>query len=380
MDTPVGESAGVATDRQNGSSTDPAPLELVGVSKSFKGVPAVDGISLTVESGEFVSLVGPSGCGKTTTLQMVAGFLVPDTGDVLLRRTRVNELPPNRRDIGLVFQSFALFPHKTVIENVEYGLRMRKVGKRERVRRAQEALSTVGLEHTESRLPTQLSGGQRQRVALARALVFNPDLLLLDEPLSNLDAKMRHQMRAELKQIQRDFGTSTLFVTHDQEEALSMSDRVIVIDQGRIEQSGTPREIYRNPATPFVARFVGESNVWEAAPAATDERGWTTFTLASGLQITVEEAAPSGSSEPVLLTLRPEAISLGAPGRRSSTDPNSFSGVVESSSYLGARVEYRVRIEDAEILQVSCPGESARYDEGDRVEVSWPTTACRIVR
>jgi len=255
---------------------------------------------------------------------------------------------------------------------------MRKVPKRERVRRAQEALAMVGLDHTESRLPTQLSGGQRQRVALARALVFNPELLLLDEPLSNLDAKMRHQMRAELKQIQREFGTSTLFVTHDQEEALSMSDRVIVISEGRIEQSGTPREIYRNPATPFVARFVGDSNVWEAKPSGPGGDGGTRFTLASGLQVVAEDEA-GALGDAVLLTLRPEAVSLALPGQSPGTG-NAFAGIVLSSSYLGARVEYRVRVEDAETLLVSCPGESARYEDGDRVEVGWPASACRIVR
>jgi putative spermidine/putrescine transport system ATP-binding protein len=378
MDVPVEDPVAAGRARPP-AANEARPLELVDVVKRFKGVPAVDGISLAVEAGEFVSLVGPSGCGKTTTLQMVGGFLTSDEGEVRLHGQRVNDLPPNRRDVGLVFQSFALFPHMTAVENVAYGLKMRRVGKRERIRRAQEALTMVGLENTEGRLPRELSGGQRQRVALARALVFNPGLLLLDEPLSNLDAKMRHQMRAELKQIQREFGTSTLFVTHDQEEALSMSDRVIVVNQGRIEQSGTPREIYRRPATPFVARFIGESNVWEAT-ATTDQDGRAVLTLGSGLRLVAESAEVPADDPSVLVTVRPEGVTLTTVGAGSREQPNVFQGVVSSSSYLGARVEYRVLLDGAESVQVSCPGESAQFDDGDRVEVSWPASACRVVR
>jgi len=236
-------------------------IRLTGLRKSFGAVEAVAGIDLEIADGEFFSMLGPSGSGKTTVLRMIAGFELPTGGTVALSGRDVTRLPPFERDVNTVFQDYALFPHMTVLENVEYGLKVRKVGRKERRARALEALSSVRLQGFESRKPSETSGGQRQRVALARALVNRPKVLLLDEPLGALDLKLREQMQVELKQIQRDVGITFVFVTHDQDEALTMSDRVAVFDAGRIAQVGTPEEVYEQPATPFVAGFVGTSNL-----------------------------------------------------------------------------------------------------------------------
>ena len=241
---------------------DTAPaITLTGLRKTFGGTVAVDGIDLAIADGEFFAMLGPSGSGKTTVLRMIAGFELPTAGTVALSGRDVTRLAPFERDVNTVFQDYALFPHMTVGENVEYGLKVRKVGRKDRRARAVEALSSVRLEGFESRKPSEMSGGQRQRVALARALVNRPKVLLLDEPLGALDLKLREQMQVELKQIQRDVGITFVFVTHDQDEALTMSDRVAVFDAGRIAQVGTPEQVYEQPATPFVAGFVGTSNL-----------------------------------------------------------------------------------------------------------------------
>jgi len=245
-----------------GPKADSSPaIRLSGLRKSFGPVEAVAGIDLEIADGEFFSMLGPSGSGKTTVLRMIAGFELPTAGTVALSGRDVTRLAPFERDVNTVFQDYALFPHMTVGENVEYGLKVRKVGRKDRRARAVEALSSVRLEGFESRKPSEMSGGQRQRVALARALVNRPKVLLLDEPLGALDLKLREQMQVELKQIQRDVGITFVFVTHDQDEALTMSDRVAVFDAGRIAQVGTPEQVYEQPATPFVAGFVGTSNL-----------------------------------------------------------------------------------------------------------------------
>ena len=243
-------------------------VRIEGVRKTFGDVVAVKGVDLDIEDGSFVTLLGPSGCGKTTILRMVAGLEAPTDGNIVIKGARVNEVPIHKRNLGLVFQNYALFPHKNVFDNIGFGLKYRGVEKAEITRRVGAALEIVRLPGVEKRLPAQLSGGQQQRIALARAIVIEPHVLLLDEPLSALDANLREQMRTELKNIQREIGVTTLFVTHDQDEALAMSDQVVVMDHGLVEQVGTPQEVYGQPATRFVADFLGQSNILPGAVEA----------------------------------------------------------------------------------------------------------------
>src|SRR4051812_15066227 len=295
--------------RETGSSPS---IRLVDLAKDFGSVRAVDGVDLEIADGEFFSMLGPSGSGKTTVLRLVAGFEQPTRGAIELAGKDVTREPPHRRDVNTVFQDYALFPHMSVIENVEYGLRVKKVARTERRRRSAEALETVRLAGHAARRPHQLSGGQRQRVALARALVNRPKVLLLDEPLGALDLKLRREMQIELKEIQREVGITFVFVTHDQEEALTMSDRIAVFRDGRIEQVGTPVELYERPATPFTAGFVGTSN------------------LLTG-EIAERLVGRSGS-----FGIRPEKIRLAPAGEPTPDDHASAQGVVREVVYLGA--------------------------------------------
>jgi putative spermidine/putrescine transport system ATP-binding protein len=315
-----------------------AALQLCALTKRFGALTAVDAIDLSVAPGEFVTLLGPSGCGKTTTLNMIAGFIAPDAGGIRLQGRAVEALPPFRRDLGLVFQDYALFPHMTVAENVGFGLRMRRVPRGEVAQRVAEALELVQLSGLGERRPLQLSGGQRQRVALARALVIRPAMLLLDEPLSNLDLKLREEMRVEISALQRRLGIATVFVTHDQGEALTMSDRVAVMCQGHIEQIGTPGDIYERPATRFVAGFIGAANV-------IDER--------EGVAV-----------------IRPERLKLSAPGQQPS-GARSWPVQVERVVYLGPRLELRLRRADGtQLLADAVNDGGAGWSAGDSA-VAW---------
>lgn len=319
------------------------------VSRHFGNVRAVDNVSFTVGDGEFFAMLGPSGSGKTTCLRLVAGFEQPDSGHIFIHGDRADDVPPYERDVNTVFQDYAVFPHMSVAENVAYGPMVRGVPKAERRRRAQDMLALVKLEGFGERKPAQLSGGQRQRVALARALINQPRVLLLDEPLGALDLKLREQMQVELKALQRQLGITFVFVTHDQEEALSMSDRLIVFNQGRIEQVGTPEEIYEHPASAFVANFVGTSNMLAGAVA---ER----FT---------------GSTR--AFAIRPEKIRLnaGEAGERLLT----ADGEVTDVQYHGANTRYVVRAEDTELVVMRQNAHSTRDADavraGDRVSVGW---------
>ncbi len=304
---------------------DPSPnapaVSLRGVRKTYGDVDAVAGVDLYVGDGEFFTLLGPSGSGKTTTLRMIAGFELPTEGTVLLHGHDVSHLPPYERDVNTVFQDYALFPHMSVGENVAYGLMVKRVKRSERKARAAEALQMVRLEGFEKRKPSQLSGGQRQRVALARALVNRPRVLLLDEPLGALDLKLREEMQVELKRIQRDVGITFIFVTHDQDEALTMSDRIAVFNQGRVEQVGTPADVYEHPASAFIAGFVGTSNLLEG------------------------DAAEAITGSPQRVTIRPEKIRIESPGAAVGADECSADGTVRDVVYLGITTRYIVSLD-----------------------------------
>lgn len=319
-----------------------AALEVRGLTKTYPGSVTVGPIDLTVRQGEFFSLLGPSGCGKSTTLRCVAGFETPTSGSIVLNGERLDGKPAHRRDLGLVFQSHALFPHLTVAGNVGFGLALRRKPSDEIRRRVGRMLEMVGLSGLESRMPSQISGGQQQRVALARSLVLEPPLLLLDEPLSSLDLKLRQQMRDELRALQRELDQTTVFVTHDQTEALAMSDRIAVLSNGHIEQIGTPREIYGSPATRFVADFIGESNTLAVTVDAVEGR--TAALRLPGGQL-LRARLPDGSGlqggASAWAVIRPENLRLGAGEEDGSS---SLSGSVESVSYLGEDLHVRLRV------------------------------------
>jgi ABC-type Fe3+/spermidine/putrescine transport system ATPase subunit len=331
-----------------------ADVRLVEVSKRFGTMTAVDRVSLHVPEGQFTTLLGPSGCGKTTTLRMIAGFYPPDNGDVFIGGTRVNDLPPYRRQTAMVFQEYALFPHMTVFENVAYGLRMRGVASSEVRRRVAAALALVGLSGVEGKFPARLSGGQQQRVALARALIVEPEVLLLDEPLSNLDAKLRVRVRTEIRLLQQQLGKTAIYVTHDQEEALAISDRIAVMEGGRIQQIGTPLEIYHHPANRFVADFVGLANFVDA------ERLGPTRVRAGDATLHVADRA--GAAGPVTLVLRPEALRLHT--RAPDGAVNLLPGRVTASSFLGTLARYWVEAAGLHwIVDVPSPGETVLSGE-----------------
>ena len=310
-------------------------LELIGIEKRFAGHQAVSALDLQVSPGEFVTLLGPSGCGKSTTLNMIAGFLTPDRGSIRLAGQPMEALAPFRRNLGIVFQDYALFPHRTVAQNVAFGLRMRGVGGAEIARRTADAIAMVRLDGLGGRYPLQLSGGQRQRVALARALVIRPALLLLDEPLSNLDLKLREEMRTEISALQRQLGIATVFVTHDQDEALTMSDRIAVMRQGRIEQVGTAADIYERPASAFVAGFIGSTNMIPVEATAAAPDGRLRLHTAAGDALAGAACRPGGA---VLLTIRPERLRLSLPGQ-AREGATVWQVRVGRVVYLGARRE-----------------------------------------
>jgi putative spermidine/putrescine transport system ATP-binding protein len=323
-------------------------VQLVGLKRYFGEVRAVDGVDLTIADGEFFSMLGPSGSGKTTVLRLIAGFDLPSGGAILLHGRDVSHLAPYDRDVNTVFQDYALFPHMSVLQNVEYGLKVKGVSKSERRARASEMLDTVRLGSYGQRKPNQLSGGQRQRVALARALVNRPKVLLLDEPLGALDLKLREEMQVELKAIQHDVGITFIFVTHDQGEALSMSNRVAVFNNGRIEQVGTPRQIYDSPTTEFVAGFVGTSNMLSGAVAQ-------------------RVLGRNGS-----FTVRPERVRLGAAGQGEA----GARGTVRDVQFLGAEYRVRVALDEGVEIIASVPGDRlVGVEVGQHVDLAWPHEA-----
>ena len=346
-------------------------LSLTNVTKTFPGrggegeVTAVDNVTLNIAKGELVTLLGPSGCGKTTTLRMIAGFEFPSDGDIHLDGKEINNLPPHKRDMSMVFQSYAIFPHLNVYENVAYGLKVARLPKKEIEERVAKTLELVELGGYEKRAPNQLSGGQQQRVALARALIMEPKVLLMDEPLSNLDAKLREQMRNEIRRIQQMINITSVYVTHDQVEAMTISDRIVIMNEGRIEQIGTPVEIYRHPKSRFVADFIGRANFIPAV-AKGWENGRLTVTF-MGRTLTVAAAQDDyRDGTAVTIVVRPEMMELNpASGAHAE-------GIVRRASYLGDVVEYDVAVGDLLLSLVeSDPRHLTIYPEGESVQISF---------
>jgi putative spermidine/putrescine transport system ATP-binding protein len=333
-----------------------ADVRLERVEKSFDGkTRVVDRVDLIIQPGEFFALLGPSGCGKTTTLRMIAGFEAPDAGRIMVGGEDVTDLPVHKRDMGMIFQSYALFPHRTVAENVAFGLRMRGLGKSEIKDRVTQALRQVALEGYEGRRPAQLSGGQQQRVALARATVIRPRVLLCDEPLAALDRKLRQSMQVELKQLQQQLGVTLIFVTHDQEEAMTVSDRIAVMNAGRIEQIGSPDEIYNRPRTRFVSDFIGEINLFEGA--------WQDGTFVSdGIVLPAQAEARSG---PGTIAIRPERVRLtdGAGG--------VLTGTIKVRTFVSGQMIYRILLQDGRDLTVKEADSGTPRPVGAQVGANW---------
>jgi spermidine/putrescine transport system ATP-binding protein len=352
-------------------------IKLESLTKRFDEVVAVDDISLEIQAGEFFSLLGPSGCGKTTTLRMVAGFEPPTAGKILLDGVDVGAWPPNRRNVNTVFQSYALFPFLTVAENVAFGLKYRSVPKAERNDRVSEALALVQLSGYEKRRPNQLSGGQQQRVALARALVLRPSVLLLDEPLGALDAKLRRTLQVELGSLQKQVGITFLYVTHDQEEALTMSDRLAVMNHGRVAQLGTPEEVYNEPADAYVADFLGVSNLMDAN-VETGGNGQRPCRLRLGDFTLEAEAGQLDATGAVKVAIRPERVQVHP---YDSTGENRVPGMVERVVFLGSTTHIYVRLATGVPLQalVANDGASLPFSQGTAVSVQLPADALRVL-
>jgi len=371
MRTTVTDTADTHT-RSEPTDSDQAAVGISGITKRFGDVVAVDDISLDIADGEFFALLGPSGCGKTTTLRMIAGLEFPTEGSLTIFGQEVGTLPPNKRPVNTVFQNYALFPHLNINDNVGFGLKMRKVAKREISSRVDEALAMVRLTHMGQRRPTQLSGGQQQRIALARALVNRPKVLLLDEPLGALDLKLRQEMQSELKTLQRDLGITFVFVTHDQEEALTMSDRIAVMDRGQLLQVDPPEAIYERPANRFVADFIGQTNLLEGTVASSD-----VVCLLNGARIPLETGLATGTQ--VAVILRPERATIEL-RREATAGRSAVDGVVRSITYLGNAIVYRVGLDWMEIdVREENRPDSERLDVGDEVTVSWDDRAVAVV-
>jgi spermidine/putrescine transport system ATP-binding protein len=355
------------------TGTDASDVELIGVTKGYGAARGVENINLRVVHGEFYSLLGPSGCGKTTTLRLIAGFEQPDQGRVLIGGRDVASLPPYRRDVNTVFQHYALFPHMTVEENVAFGLQEKKVPADELKRRTGEALDMVQLGALRERKPRQLSGGQQQRVALARALVNRPTVLLLDEPLGALDLKLRKEMQVELKALQQQVGITFVYVTHDQEEALTMSDRIAVMADGSILQEGSPRVIYEHPGTRFVAEFIGMSNFF-AGEVVAQEKDRVAVQTTDALRVWCLNGGASTVGTAVTVAVRPEKIEIST--AHPATAVNVWSGRVVAGTFLGEQTEYRVRIDDGREVVIrrqnlGLNGLNQQFALGAPVYLSW---------
>jgi iron(III) transport system ATP-binding protein len=348
-------------------------LELKNVSKHFQSrdgtgdVRAVDDVNIGITRGQFVTLLGPSGCGKTTTLRLIAGFEFPTGGDMILDGQPLNDLPPNKRDMAMVFQSYAIFPHLNVFENIAYGLKIKKMSGAEIKQKVAATLKLTELEGLENRAPNQLSGGQQQRVALARALVMEPKVLLFDEPLSNLDAKLRVQMRTEIRRIQQELGITSVYVTHDQDEAMVLSDQIVVMNKGRIQQVGSAVEIYRRPRNRFVADFIGRANFLPVTVLDRAGADWSIRLFDTTLTAPAAADRVLAAGQPALLMVRPESMRLHL---QKPADGATLQGVISRTAYLGSLAEYDVDIFDQRVAAVRHdPGEADLYPVGATVYI-----------
>lgn len=351
-------------------------IELKNVTKRYGDLVANDNISLQIKRGELMTLLGPSGCGKTTSLRCITGHNMPDSGEVWIDGQNVTHVPTNKRELGMVFQNFALFPHMTVFDNVGFPLMIRGESKDARRDRVINSLRLIRMEKYADHYPRQLSGGQQQRVGLARALVYEPKVLLLDEPLSNLDAKLREEMRFEIRDLIDRLGITAVYVTHDQAEALALSDRVAVMHAGRLEQVGTPDDIYDFPQSQFVADFIGLSEFIRGKAVEVDPSGERVMIEAGGLRIAVPLLPGVAVDQPTLLFIRPNNIGLYPPNEQHKE--NQFPGSVEKLTYLGDRNDYRVKIGDGLNIRVQTDGK-VRFDQGENVQVHFPVQLCRVI-
>ncbi|WP_424982549.1 ABC transporter ATP-binding protein [Maritalea sp. S77] len=347
--------------------------------KRFGTFTAVHPLDLEIEQGSFLTLLGPSGCGKTTTLRMIAGLLDPTEGDILVKGQRVNTVPIHKRNLGIVFQSYALFPHKTIFENVAFGLKYRNVPKAQVEEKVKAAMELVQLPHMGDRYPSQLSGGQQQRIALARAIVIEPDVLLLDEPLSALDANLREDMRVELKNIQEKLGVTTVFVTHDQGEALAMSDNIVVMRDGRIEQVGSPWEVYNRPASEFEAQFLGASNLLDVSTeGAGADKVAVELPQFGKFEVDTTQVPKGSASQKGKLVLRAEKLQLSPQSTTPQAGEVSAVGAVEAVDYLGQSVRYFVQVGDQKLQAINTVGQ-ALFNQGDAVQVHFDPQNCTLL-
>ena len=360
-----------------------ATVSLVGLTKKFAETPAVDDLHLEIGDGEFVSLLGPSGCGKTTTLRLIAGFLQPDRGEIKVSNEVIsspsNLVPPERRFMSMIFQSYAVWPHMTVFQNVAYGLKFKKLSRYEADERVNRFLRLVRLETFKDRYPSELSGGQQQRVALARALVVEPRILLMDEPLSNLDAHLREEMRSEIRRLHEEFRITTIYVTHDQAEAMATSDRIAVLDKGRMVQVGSPSEIFDHPKTRFVAEFVGKTNILSGRLNAVNR-----MSLGDGLEIAVTRGADSPSQGDAFVSLRPHNMVLIGDEAKAHElrcqGYNLFAGVVRRRTYFGDAVDYTIEVPSPSLsLRVIVPPPQT-YDHGQKIYALAHPDHCIVIR
>jgi iron(III) transport system ATP-binding protein len=348
-------------------------IQLKDMVKRFGTLEAVSHVSLDIQDGELFTLLGPSGCGKTTILRLIGGFHKPDCGEIYFGDREVSAIPPYERNIGMVFQNYALWPHMTIFDNVAYGLKIKKTAHAEMGKKVNRALSLVNLTGLEKRYPGQLSGGQQQRVALARALVLNPDVLLLDEPLSNLDAKIRQQVRAEIRKLQKDLAITAIYVTHDQEEALTLSDRIAVIDHGKLQQLGSPRDLYQRPENPFVADFIGINNLIAGEVKEIQEaKGWMAVQTRFGLIKCVFEGRFK-TGEACKVTVRPEVASI-CNSDETSDDTNLIAGKVSFASYIGNTIRYDIELDPETIFKVDVqnPWNQQPFPIAEKVHVRFP--------